>query len=332
MAYEKQVWQDHIVERPRTFTESQNGDGSKTFTPAPGQIIQQGSPQNAQRFNHMEDGIAKAALDADSSTEALKTRFFGNQNILMNADFRNPVNQRGEEVYNVTQNYTIDRWIASKGIVKVQSGALRIKKNSAENMFFYQKIEKTNLKGKTITISIQFEDGSIDHKTITVPLDGHLSNVVLGNVHVFTQEAGENYSAGIMLDSDAEIGVARIKIEHGTHSTMHLDPVQDYSTEYMRCARYYNKMHLFAPVGYILGEIIYFTAPVRFPVPMRIAPTVSINSAAIYRIADVNFLSGNSSVNKEGISWLSFAKPLNAPESLTSTNYLECKIEFFADM
>ena len=61
MAYVRTGWQDHAVERPRTYTEVTNPDGSKTFTPAPGEVVQQGTPLSAANLNHMEDGIAAAA-------------------------------------------------------------------------------------------------------------------------------------------------------------------------------------------------------------------------------------------------------------------------------
>ena len=57
MAYEPINWKDHVVERPRTYTEVVNGDGSITHTPAPGEIIQQGTPQSATNFNKMDNGI-----------------------------------------------------------------------------------------------------------------------------------------------------------------------------------------------------------------------------------------------------------------------------------
>jgi len=55
-------WKDHVVERPRTYTEVINEDGSKTFTPAPGEVIQQGTPQSATNFNLMDDGIADGQI------------------------------------------------------------------------------------------------------------------------------------------------------------------------------------------------------------------------------------------------------------------------------
>ena len=64
MAYKRTNWKDHVVERPRTYTEAANSDGSKTFTPAPGEVLQQGTPQSATNFNHMENGIHDAHVAA----------------------------------------------------------------------------------------------------------------------------------------------------------------------------------------------------------------------------------------------------------------------------
>lgn len=57
MAYDRTKWQDHVVERPRTFTEVTNSDGSITVTPAPGEVLQQGTPQSATNFNNVEDAL-----------------------------------------------------------------------------------------------------------------------------------------------------------------------------------------------------------------------------------------------------------------------------------
>lgn len=66
MSYNKRVeWKDHVVERPRTYTETVNGDNSKTFTPAPGQVIQQGTPQSATNFNTMDEALQHICIAFD---------------------------------------------------------------------------------------------------------------------------------------------------------------------------------------------------------------------------------------------------------------------------
>lgn len=75
MSYTKQTWQDHVTSRPHTYTETVNQDGTKTLTAA-GEVLQQGSPMSAERFNHIESGIegahsAVSDLEADTNTALL---------------------------------------------------------------------------------------------------------------------------------------------------------------------------------------------------------------------------------------------------------------------
>ena len=58
--YSPTLWQDHVTEFENRYTESRNEDGTITHTPVEGEIIQQGTPQHAANFNHMEDGISNA--------------------------------------------------------------------------------------------------------------------------------------------------------------------------------------------------------------------------------------------------------------------------------
>lgn len=74
MSYNKRIgWKDHVVQRPRTYTEATNSDGSKTFTPAPGTVIQQGTAQSATNFNIMDEALQHIAIAYDellSTTQA----------------------------------------------------------------------------------------------------------------------------------------------------------------------------------------------------------------------------------------------------------------------
>lgn len=58
--YKWKQWQDHVTEFEDRYIESRNDDGTITHIPEEGEIIQQGTPQNAKNFNHMEDGISNA--------------------------------------------------------------------------------------------------------------------------------------------------------------------------------------------------------------------------------------------------------------------------------
>ncbi len=58
--YEPTFWQDHVTEFNDRFREQNNADGTITHVPIEGEIIQEGTPQNAANFNNMEMGIFAA--------------------------------------------------------------------------------------------------------------------------------------------------------------------------------------------------------------------------------------------------------------------------------
>ena len=73
MSYNKRIgWKDHVVQRPRTYTETANGDGSKTFTPAPRSVIQQGTAQSATNFNTMDEALQHIAIAYDELLSAMQ--------------------------------------------------------------------------------------------------------------------------------------------------------------------------------------------------------------------------------------------------------------------
>ncbi len=73
MPYTKQTWKDHLVERPRTYREVTNADGTKTLNPDYGAVTQAGTPVDAAHLNHMEDGIAAAQAGVDELSEWKET-------------------------------------------------------------------------------------------------------------------------------------------------------------------------------------------------------------------------------------------------------------------
>ncbi len=60
--YDPLVWKDEVVEHPYRYKETQNSDGSVEHTPDPGTVLQEGTPQSASNFNHMEYGIHDSEL------------------------------------------------------------------------------------------------------------------------------------------------------------------------------------------------------------------------------------------------------------------------------
>ena len=65
-------WKDRIVERPRTYTEVINQDGSRTDTPAPGEIQEAGTQISATNLNRMDQGTQDAKMSAALILNALR--------------------------------------------------------------------------------------------------------------------------------------------------------------------------------------------------------------------------------------------------------------------
>lgn len=58
--YDWTQWQDHVTEFENRYKEIDNGDGTIMHEAVEGEVLQQGTPQSATNFNHMEDGISNA--------------------------------------------------------------------------------------------------------------------------------------------------------------------------------------------------------------------------------------------------------------------------------
>ena len=62
MAHKRTFWQDHVTEFSDRYTETNNDDGTISHVPVEGEVIQQGTPQNARNFNTLEEGTFSAEV------------------------------------------------------------------------------------------------------------------------------------------------------------------------------------------------------------------------------------------------------------------------------
>lgn len=66
MTYKKTIWKDRVVEKPNTFRQVENPDGTITLYPVTGQVIEKGTPISATNLNKIEDGIEKLGSELDN--------------------------------------------------------------------------------------------------------------------------------------------------------------------------------------------------------------------------------------------------------------------------
>jgi hypothetical protein len=63
MTYTKTNWTDRIVDKPLTYTQQTNADGTITLIPAEGTIVQSGTPITAAALNNLETQYDSAMAD-----------------------------------------------------------------------------------------------------------------------------------------------------------------------------------------------------------------------------------------------------------------------------
>lgn len=51
------IWKDHVTQYSNRYKEVQNADGTVTHEAVEGEVIQEGTPQNAQNFNDLEERV-----------------------------------------------------------------------------------------------------------------------------------------------------------------------------------------------------------------------------------------------------------------------------------
>lgn len=66
MSYNKRInFKNRSVTRPRTYREIVNDDGTKTFIPEPGTVVEEGTPQSAENFNNMDEALQHISVAFD---------------------------------------------------------------------------------------------------------------------------------------------------------------------------------------------------------------------------------------------------------------------------
>jgi hypothetical protein len=65
LAYDKTIWTNREVERPRTYQFVDNGDGTNTLVPAEGNILSEGTPIVADNMNKIENALENFSLTSE---------------------------------------------------------------------------------------------------------------------------------------------------------------------------------------------------------------------------------------------------------------------------
>ena len=76
-------WTDRDVEHPRRFAMTENGDGTYTLAPQPGEIRREGTAYDAEHMNNLETGVDASVLLASFLFSLFST---GAENVVVSVE------------------------------------------------------------------------------------------------------------------------------------------------------------------------------------------------------------------------------------------------------
>lgn len=243
----------------------------------------------------------------DEVGAALARNGWGNPNLLDNWYFVAPINQRGQTEY-IENGYTIDRWCLFSSIAEISIENGIVVHQGAQG-YFQQRFDRfrmKNLVGQVVTLST-LVDGQLYTASGILKNTGNscmIDSVPIGSLSIFYDnykcEVNFQFSgaAGTLQAAKLELGPIQTLAHREGETWVLNDPPPDPALELAKCQRYYynsmyngintRNLHVFRLETSSNVPVVN----VKFPVPMRRNPTVTI-------------ISGDGSTQNAVSSWAS---------------------------
>ena len=226
--------------------------------------------------------VVLLGLSADGSLEWLGC----NQprgNLLDNGNFINPVNQRGvTSALSNSSNYFIDRWMT------YQANVNNVTYSLVDNGISLTPVEQGNYAGMQQRIETPLSTGedytiifSVDGDNIVLPVTGGTGKIgeETNNIYLsYVTNYGGYNTVRVVFTTNRSFVVNNARVIKGSYTPKTLPPWEapDYTTEYLKCRRYYKALTsygrtVFKPYGEIAITIVSSDE-------MRVLPTaVTVN-------------------------------------------------------
>lgn len=207
-------------------------------------------------------------LKSKMATAARRAKVF---NLLDNAYFLRPVNQRGELSYN-EQGYTIDRWRT------VADVTLKVEENGVKATGeFFQPIEKAGLVGQTLTAAVMLSNGEIVSGSGVVPAGNEWNNFIItkqGGVEVRVSSANEDtIRFRIFPGSGTVVWAALYRGAYNREALPSFTP-RKHAEDLLECQRYFYRLPLFRQAVHCVSAGT--RVGLSLPTEMRITPTLTV--------------------------------------------------------
>lgn len=224
-----------------------------------------------------------------------------NPNLLINGDFRNPVNQRTLSSYSGSNIYTIDRWITNfNPTITIQAGSIKI--NSGGDGSTYGGIRQIledfkYLAGQSVTLSLKVKN--VINSSWALELQGYSTTVTSESSKIYSFGSTSFSTAGLIvttinlpedlsmcdrfqfmvytIEQNKEIEIEWAKLEIGSIATPFVP--RPYGEELALCKRYFNVLNagIALPLTFTFNldgaRVCDFLLPVGNG--MRILPTIT---------------------------------------------------------
>lgn len=245
--------------------------------------------------------VALLNANADAMDAAICQAYAGRaaRNLLINSDFSNPVNQRGQSSYTGEGGYTLDMWELQYGTnLDIGSGHITL-----SGKYDIKQPNTMPIKsGTTLTIAARVNVLTAPQSFKLATMGGDLTTTLETagwQTVVKTVTTTANYEIGAgdlaflgLQNSDQSIQVAWIAVYEGSYTadTLPAYVPRGYGVELSECQRYFvryrgpssgNALHFL--VGATNGSNFY--APLRLPMPLRGSPTITYSSVNLYPYA-----------------------------------------------
>lgn len=201
-----------------------------------------------------------------------------NDNLLINSDFRNPINQRRQTSYQnpiSVWTYTVDRWCMwdSNTIMNIVDGGIEIITGNPD--ILQQPLETPLINGETYTLTVKI-NGTIYTKQV---VGG--TREEFNGFGIYYGHKGNFDSISIYLESNSTYIIEYIKLEQGSIATPFV--TRPYAEELALCQRYYQRFEKYPIYTTSTSGFTYYG--LQLYTPMRTIPTIGsckfYNSSAV---------------------------------------------------
>ena len=171
-----------------------------------------------------------------------------NPNLLVNSDFRSPINQRGITKYEgmATKGYTIDRWCMGDNdfgrTVEVVSGGITITNPNSQYTGTFQQIFENTLPQDNYTLSVKVKSKT-GGATMSCGGSNSTKKEINVGINTFTINSSTVNSFVILLATNSSITLEWAKLEVGTVATTFVPRI--YAEEVALCKRFYQVITLY---------------------------------------------------------------------------------------